>query len=140
MASRPQIGSVIEVVVKRTIPAPVFVPDWNKTVSLDETMTYTGTVAKPFPWTRPDEFTMTTNIPYFPVRTIRLGSVVSINGVEGEKVEETDTRVVTVEGSKGNQYFVVIRNNVAESCSCPAFSFRKQRCKHMKSVDETNRG
>lgn len=49
----------------------------------------------------------------------------------------TDKKATTVivSGSKGNQYTVALdENGLAESCSCPAFRFRKV-CKHCRYAE-----
>jgi hypothetical protein len=40
--------------------------------------------------------------------------------------------VITVEGSKGNKYFVSV-SGTRYTCTCPGFSFRG-KCKHVESV------
>lgn len=49
-----------------------------------------------------------------------------------EVQEETQDQSWTVEGSKGVQYKVTLRNNKWD-CSCPARQFRRGECKHIKA-------
>lgn len=128
---RPQVGTEVTVVVKGHGHPQVFVPMYNQmTPASPDTLTYTGTVTRPDVWLKNDEFNLTTNIKSFPIRTISLKNVVSI---DGSKVSaQTDSfKTVTVQGSKGNTYEVLVRNGVAETCSCPAFLYRGGRCKHL---------
>lgn len=47
-----------------------------------------------------------------------------------EEVENKDSDLIEIKGSKGNSYFV----NLAEkTCTCPGFTFRGA-CKHVKEV------
>ena len=132
---RPAVGSKVTVVTKYNGHKPVWVPMWNSfTPASPETVTYTGTVMKPDPWMKVDEFNLSTDLPHFPVRTISLKNVVSINGAGVNQVKGDDVKVVNVEGSKGNTYEVIVRNGVAETCTCPAFRFRGGRCKHLSMV------
>ncbi len=138
MLARPTVGSTITVVVKNLMAfKPVWVPLWNDyTAKSDETFTFKGTVVRPDPWLKTDEFNLTSDLPHFPIRTISLKHVVSIDGaaqsaVEGEKIESK-----IVKGSKGNEYTVMLTNGVAETCTCPAFRYRGGRCKHLAIASE----
>lgn len=130
---RPRVGSEVTVVV-RNISAckPVFVPLWNDwTASSPQTYRYTGTVVKPDYWMRTDEFNLTTGEADFPVRTIDLKNVVSIDdvNVDGKSASQVTSKII--KGSKGNEYVVTLNNGVAETCTCPAFLYRGGRCKHL---------
>jgi hypothetical protein len=132
MTSRPQVGSNITVIVRTNAHKRVFVPQWNAfTPASPETMTYTGQVMKPDYWMKADEFNLTTGLPHFPVRTISMKNVISINGTDVNHIKADDVKVVNVNGSKGATYEVIVRNGVAETCTCPAFRFRGGRCKHL---------
>lgn len=132
----PQVGQVVKVVCRNIgTHKPVFVPSWNDwTPSSPETVTYVGVVVKRDYWLKDDEFNMTSKDKRFPIRTIRMTNVVSINGedVDSASGDKVETRIV--KGSKGNVYTVVIRNGVAESCTCPGYRFHNGRCKHLKMV------
>jgi hypothetical protein len=89
---------------------------------------------RPDEWLKTDEFNLSTGLPHFPVRTISLKNVVSINGMDVKQIKGDDVKVVNIQGSKGNSYEVIVRNGVAETCTCPAFRFRGGRCKHLSMV------
>lgn len=133
MLSRPKVGSQVTVVVRNLMAhKPVYIPFldmWSP--KSEETFTFTGTVLKSDPWMRSDEFNLTSGLSHFPVRTINLKNVVSLNGVEQGVVEQDNVQTKIVKGSKGNEYVVMVRNGVAETCTCPAFRFRGGRCKHL---------
>ena len=133
MITRPNVGSQVTVVVRNTgAHKRVFVPLWNDwTVASPETLTYTGTVVKPDYWMRTDEFNLTTDRKDFPIRTINLRNVVSIDGAKVLDLANSGIEVKSITGSKGNVYTVTVNNGVAETCTCPAFIYRGGRCKHL---------
>lgn len=134
MHTTPKIGSTITVVVRAHPYKPVWVPQWNAYTSPGpETKTYTGVVQTSDSWMSKDQFNLTTGLPNFPVRTITMKDVVSINGA-GVAEQKEDLRVVKVSGSKvGSTYDVTIRDGVAEHCTCDGFRFRRS-CRHLKEA------
>ena len=136
---RPAPGTKVTVVVRNLMAyKPVYIPFLDMySPKSNETETYTGTVLKSDPWMRTDEFNMTSDLPHFPVRTINMRHVVSLNGAEqGEQPAMDNIKTKIVKGSKDNEYVVVLRNGVAETCTCPAFRFRGGRCKHLAVASE----
>lgn len=110
---------------------PVFVPLWNDwTVETPPTTTYTGTVVKRDYWMKSDEFNLTTDLPHFPVRTISMKHVVTLNGKTPDQLSGGAT-TKTIKGSKGNEYVVTLNDGVAETCTCPGFKYHGGRCKHL---------
>ena len=129
----PQVGKEVTIVVRNTgAHRRVFVPLWNDwTAPSPETLTYKGTVVKNNYWMNVDEFNMTTGQKDFPIRTIRLKNVLSIDGVKIDQRAAGGITTKTIKGSKGNQYTVTLNNGVAEKCTCPAFIYRGGQCKHL---------
>ncbi len=73
----------------------------------------------------------------FPIRVIALRNVVSVDGLEVYMGSiQRQEHIVTVEGSKGDEYVVTIGANGKNTCTCPAFSYRKMVCKHITNVLE----
>ncbi len=61
----------------------------------------------------------------------------SIKTEEPVKESEPQGQVWTVQGSKGNQYFVNLNGN-HWSCTCPGFGFR-HRCRHVEELQATQK-
>lgn len=130
----PQVGKTVTVVVNAHPHMRVFVPLWNDfTIAGPETHTYTGVVVKRDYWMKNDEFNLTTGLKHFPVRTISMKNVVSIDGKRIGQIKGDDVKVVKVPASKGGTHDVTVRNGVAEHCSCKGFQFR-QSCRHLGEV------
>ena len=67
------------------------------------------------------------------VHHLRKSDIVSIDDQDVEyKIPRN--KKIRVEGSKGNLYDVESFNGI-DSCSCPAFKFRKT-CKHLKELED----
>ena len=129
---RPQVGKEVTVIVRNFCHKPVFVPLWNAwTTPSPETSTYKGQVVKSDYWMKVNEFNLTTGEPRFPIRTVSLDNVISIDGVNvlHQTADKVETK--TIKGSKGNEYVVTLTNGVAEHCSCPGFKYHGGRCKHL---------
>jgi len=124
----PRVGQEVSVTVKNSFE---LLRSWFR--SQPKTTTYTGRVVKPFKWLSHDEFCMTTGEPKLPIRVINMKHVVELDGVKGE-YKPNAPKVVTVKGSKGDEYTVTI-NNQRSSCTCVGYSFRKT-CSHIKTVEE----
>ena len=120
----PQVGSSIVVVIKNNHSLlPALFPD------APDTLVYAGTVLKSEGWDDPKTFRMTGEIKC-PVRVIAMKNVVSFDGDSVEVQDANEDRIVTVQGSKGNEYVVTIKANGAATCTCSGFSFRKN-CRHL---------
>lgn len=136
MIALPKVGSKVTVVVRYNGHPPVFVPLFGGfSPKSPETATYEGVVKRPDSWMKTDEFNMTTDMKSFPVRTISLTNVISIDGIKVGDLPKDDTRIVDVKGSKGDIYKVTVRNGVGQSCTCTGFGFRK-RCSHLSQVSK----
>lgn len=130
--SIPKVGSQVTVVVRNFVHKPVFVTLWDDwTIASPETSERIGTVVRSDSWMKSDEFNLTTGQPYFPIRTISMKNVVSMDGVlvVQKPADKVETKII--KGSKGNEYTVTLTNDVAEKCTCPAFIYRGGRCKHL---------
>lgn len=93
---------------------------------------YTGTVVREA-WHGSDKIGLTTDVKGFPVRVLSLSSIVAVGGAEADfATPQSDRKVFTVQGSKGNTYTVTVENGKA-SCSCPGFGFRKT-CRHAQEA------
>lgn len=93
---------------------------------------YEGTVLNPYKWLNDRQFCLTGDETW-PIRVISMDFVEDIQLLSGNlKTIETEAKVWTIEGSKGNKY-VVTRNSAKWNCTCPGFSFRKT-CKHVSEL------
>jgi hypothetical protein len=73
-----------------------------------------------------------------PVHVIPLSKVIKlkINGKKTDQtldVDNTTNSVVTVTGSKGDLYTVIIENGQPVSCTCKGFMYR-HRCSHFQTA------
>ena len=93
--------------------------------------TFTGKVCAPEKWQDPKRtLNLTTGIRSFPIRSLSLDNVVSIDGKRHEaKKTDMTTKTWTVPGSKGNVY-TITEVNGQRSCTCVGYSFRRT-CKHV---------
>lgn len=102
---------------------------------IPEYLTFTGTVVANEKWLT-NHLSITTGIKSFPVRSIDMARVVSINGakakVSASAVVAPKSRTWFVKGSKGNTY-TVTEENGRRSCTCVGYEFRRQ-CKHLNVV------
>lgn len=132
---RPQVGKEVTIVVRNFVYKSVFVPLWNDwTIASPETSTYKGKVVKNDYWMKTDEFNLTTGLSNFPIRTISLKNVISVDGVNVVQQAADKVETKTIKGSKGNEYIVTITNGVAEHCTCPGFKYHGGQCKHLSVV------
>lgn len=132
MNTKPRVGDTVTVTVPNGSPCrtmPHLFPNEP------ETLSFTGTVVKPFSWMSYSEFCLTSDDPLWPVRIINFKNVLSVNGanVEHVKVEQPYTETFHVKGKTGNDHIVTFVGDRV-SCDCKGFSFRR-RCSH---VDSTN--
>jgi len=126
----PKIGAEVTVIVRSEL-AP------HKHLYADgvirELVTFTGTVAPTERWQDSKRtLNLTTGIKSFPVRSIDMARVVSINGAKAKIIVAPKSRTWLVKGSKGNTY-TVTEDNGRRSCNCVGFGFR-QYCKHLNMV------
>jgi len=126
----PKIGAEVTVIVRSEL-AP------HKHLYADgvirELVTFTGTVAPTERWQDSKRtLNLTTGIKSFPVRSIDMARVVSINGAKAKIIVAPKSRTWLVKGSKGNTY-TVTEDKGRRSCTCVGFGFR-QYCKHLNMV------
>jgi hypothetical protein len=126
----PKIGSEITVVVRSEMaPYKHLYADGV----IREHVTFTGTVVPTERWQDAKQIlNLTTGSKAFPVRSIDLSRVISINGAKTKKIIPQKSRTWLVKGSKGNTY-TVTEDNGRRSCTCIGFEFRRQ-CKHLNLV------
>lgn len=94
-----------------------------------EVSVFKGKVVKPYKWLSDREFCITGD-DQMPVRVINMKSVRSIELHSGStQTVNTDAKVFTVNGSKGDVY-TVTSNSQGWTCTCKGFEFRKT-CKHI---------
>lgn len=102
---------------------------------ISEFITYEGDEVKCGKWENPNEvLCLTTDIDYFPVRSIQRKWIHSIDGnsvLHVPKQEKTVTKIV--KGSKGKEYVVTLGST--KNCTCPGFTFRGN-CKHILETIE----
>lgn len=127
----PKIGTEVVVKVRNAMA------DFRHLYASDvipEYLTFTGKVVANEKWLT-NHLSITTGIKSFPVRSIDMAHVVSINGVKSKSVKVVPkTRTWIVAGSKGNTY-TVTEENGRRSCTCPGYQFRRQ-CKHLLNMDK----
>ena len=126
----PAVGTTVRVQIRN--------PQWANRhawmFEVPEFITYTGAVYPEQKWQAADPvLNITTNIPWMPFRVIPLSWIQDLE-VDGERVQialpqAAETRVWTVEGSKGNIY-TVTQQGAKMSCTCPGFQFR-HHCRHI---------
>jgi|FreactTroBogLake_1042271.scaffolds.fasta_scaffold23911_4 hypothetical protein len=91
---------------------------------------YTGTIVRQ-KWQGPDEISITSGLPNFPVRRVRRENIIEVDGAKSDYVPVKSDKVTKiVQGSKGNTYIVTTENGKS-TCTCPGFGFRKS-CKHQE--------
>ena len=126
----PQIGSEVTVTVRNAMAD--FRHLYGSGV-ISEHETFTGIVVANEKWLT-NHLSITTGIKSFPVRSIDMARVVSINGVKSKSVKAavSKTRTWIVAGSRGQNY-TVTEENGRRSCTCVGYEFRRQ-CKHLNVV------
>jgi len=119
--------------MKVTIRNPQFEYKGRYFFEVPEFITYEGDEVKCGKWEDPNEvLCLTTDIDFFPVRSIQRKWIYSIDGNSVLHVpikKETVTKII--KGSKGQEYVVTI--GAKKSCTCPGFTFRGD-CKHVKEI------
>jgi len=126
----PKLGSEVTITVRNAMAD--FRHLYGSGV-ISEHVTFTGTVVANEKWLT-NHLSITTGIKSFPVRSIDMARVVSINGVKSKSVKAavSKTRTWIVAGSRGQNY-IVTEENGRRSCTCVGFGFRHQ-CKHLNMV------
>lgn len=121
--------------MKVTVRNPQFEFKDRYFFEVPEFITYEGNEVKCGKWEDPNEvLCLTTDIDFFPVRSIQRKWIHSIDGttfLHVSKKEKTVTKIV--EGSKGKQYVVTFGST--KNCTCPGFTFRGN-CKHIMETAE----
>lgn len=129
--SKPNVGATVQVTTKyRSVVAGE-----DYTIN-----SYKGKVLRSMPWDHTNTFRMTGGIIGFdvelPVRVIPLQHVTDLE-IDGAKQKTTSyksgTHVVTIKGSKGDPYEVVVEDGRVTHCPCTGFGFRKW-CSHGKKA------
>lgn len=127
--TKPPVGASVTVTTRYKEIYYYATNEWRDT-------TYTGRVLPPEPWFKDGEFKLTCDEPHMPWRVINLKSVIDlkVNGEDADLVDvNDDTKVVTVKGSKGGEYYVTLKSGSAVSCTCPGFTYR-HTCRHLKDA------
>lgn len=114
-------------------PLWIFKNSFAPNVRVDEFNTYIGEVVPNPKWVPSDRICISTGDAGFPFRVVDRSRVVEISGVpQTEATNRPVTQTFEVAGSKGNSY-TVVRHGERWTCSCPAFSFRRE-CKHINKL------
>ena len=98
--------------------------------SIEEFVYYTGEVIDNPRWCTQDQFCLTTGDPKFPFRVIDKDRVF---GAMRKKKTESKVKVVTVQGSKPGQSYLVTVDGKNSSCTCVGFGYRRD-CKHVREA------
>ncbi len=95
-----------------------------------EFIIYEGDEVKCGKWEDPAEvLCLTTDIDFFPVRSIQRKHIYSIDGTTVlHTAVKKDVVTKVVKGSKGQEYVVTLGSK--KTCTCPGFTFR-HTCKHI---------
>jgi hypothetical protein len=123
---KPTVGSKLRVVTRYPNKSMFRTSEWDD-------RTYVGTVMADERWTPSGSFRLHTGVVTFPVSTIALDQVHSLeyfDGTVAEKEEIEPNGSWIVKGSNGNEY-VVTKSKGSVKCTCPGFTFRRN-CKHIE--------
>ena len=140
MQNMPKVGDLVTINTKspsnlldveysyRTYEnVPVVAHDYPKTISVQVDIKYPGFIHK---------------VAEIPMRWIEKIVIKETNWPKGKlgDVQLPDTKkhikqVMQIKGSTGNNYVVVLENEVAYSCTCPGFYYRKH-CRHLAEAEE----
>lgn len=119
--------------MKVTIRNPQYAIKDRYFFEVPEFITYEGDEVKCGKWEDPAEvLCLTTDIDFFPVRSIQRKHIYSIDGNSVLHVptkKETVTKII--KGSKGQEYVVTLGSK--KTCTCPGFTFR-HTCKHILEI------
>lgn len=124
--THPPVGATISVTTRYREYYYYSDQQWRDT-------THVGKVLPDERWFKSHQFLLTSDVPHMKSRVINLDYVIDlkVGGVDAD-IEDVDpsTEYVTVQGKKGNEYTVTIKDGIAVSCTCPGFHYR-QRCSHL---------
>jgi len=124
----PEIGSVITLVTRYKNEYIFSDEKWNDT-------TYENvTVLSPEKWMKTNQVKISSDTERMPFRIIDLRNIYSVNNERIAPPKLVNIQRVKVAGSKGNEYTVMVEDNIAVSCTCQGFAYRKQ-CRHLKEVE-----
>lgn len=128
MFCKPQVGETISVMTQYRTPV--------LDVGLDSHTYKKVPVLPSEKYDQPNTFRIPADVPYMDVRVIDLKNVIelTINGKAAEVTEYEGVKIVTITGSKGNEYTVTIDQDSAK-CTCIGFSYRRQ-CRHLGEAAE----
>lgn len=95
---------------------------------------YVGSIVPLYKWQIGQPLmNLTTGNSFFPVRTISIEDILSIDDVKPEfAIRASQSKVHHIEGSSGTIY-AVTEENGSFSCTCVGFGFR-HNCKHVKEA------
>lgn len=125
----PKLGTEVSVRVRNALADFRFLYASNV---VPEFLTFTGTVVPNEKWLT-NHLSITTGNKSFPVRSIDMSRIVSINGTKTKILESPKSRTWLVKGSKGNSTYTVTEENGLRRCTCVGYQFRHQ-CKHLNMV------
>jgi len=123
----PEIGTVITLTTRYSNEYMFADSQYNDT-------TYENvTVLSPEPWMKSDQIKISSCTDRMPFRVIAMKNIHSIDNTVIESFVSS-IREILVQGSKDNQYTVVVDNSIAISCTCPGYTFRG-KCKHLTAAE-----
>lgn len=127
----PKIGTEVTVKVRH--------PQWSNAHAyasgvIREFEEFTGTVLPIEKWQNPREvLNLSTEVRKFPRRMLYLSDIVEIGGKKVKpKIKVAQTRVLHVQGSKGDVYTVTVGDGF-KTCTCAGFTFRRN-CRHVNAI------
>ena len=124
----PEIGSTITLTTRYKDDYIFSDKKWKET-------TYENvTVLAPEPWMKSNQVRISSDTEKMPFRVINLSNIDSVDNVQFAEPSKSNIQRVTVAGSKGNEYIVMVEDGIATSCTCPGFAYRKH-CRHLKEVE-----
>lgn len=118
--------------VGETVTITVRNPLWDKRGSyafpMGSSQTYTGTIVPSPIWVSEDQICLSTGSVQFPFRVIDRDRIIGLS----EAREKPESKVFTIEGSKGKSYLVTLEKG-RWGCDCVGFGFRRE-CSHVVSA------
>lgn len=125
MNNVPSVGSRVKVTTKY---ANAYIHSSDKY----QYFHYIGEVIRPDVWLKSNEFNLKTGNKNYPVSTISLNNVESIELISSATT--TVRRFKITSKTSGKEYTVLVDNNEYQ-CSCPGWQFRG-KCKHTAAVQK----
>ena len=128
MFCKPQVGEIITVMTQYRTPV--------LNVGLDSHTYKKVPVLSSESYDQPNSFRISADVPYMDVRVIDMSQTLAdlIAGKAADVIDYDGTKVVSIKGSKGNEYTVTIDEDGAK-CTCIGFSYRRQ-CRHLGEAAE----